>query len=206
MKKILGFLLLLLCFQTSVAEEVIRESLNLMPDSDTSEHCSRYSHDNVALSCKSYHQTRSYTCGPAAVMTLLHYYGKLDKSQMNAATEMRIANEMKANEEGTTPYEVVNWLSDHGMHVDSGANISTDDIIANLKKGIPTILSYNRHWIVAKGYNKADDPDYDEIVFADSCCDVTVLTRSTIDSMWASSQLAANHCDYNVGYYIVAVP
>ena len=33
--------------------------------------------------CTAYHQTTNYTCGPAAVMTVMHYYGKLRSPNYN---------------------------------------------------------------------------------------------------------------------------
>ena len=48
----------------------------------------------TSLGLKGYQQTTDYTCGPAAVMSLLRWHGKLSAAEMNLATEMRIAAEM----------------------------------------------------------------------------------------------------------------
>src|SRR5579862_9876418 len=66
------------------------------------------------LHCNTYMQTTSYTCGPAAVMTLMSYYGKLNSSSLNKQTELTIAKEMGADENGTTLSEMTSWLKGHG--------------------------------------------------------------------------------------------
>jgi hypothetical protein len=154
------------------------------------------------LSCPSYHQTTNYTCGPAAVMALMRYYGKFNSSQMNHATEMRIADEMGAdpNAGGTNPGQVASWLSSHGFSVDSSQNVSADIIKDNINKHVPVIVAYENHWILARGY------DNGSVVFADSCCGTRKLEYNTIDSMWTSAHLYPKSCGGNMGYYIIAVP
>jgi len=184
--------------ETIVLTKEIISSLEKCPRKNTME-----------LNCKSYHQTTNYTCGPAAVMTLMRYYGMLSAKDMNKTTELRIAHEMSATAGdggGTTPSQVESWLADHGFSVDSGQNVSTDLLIANVKKGIPTIMGANRHWVLAKGYNKGSTPAEDEVIFADSCCNVSVMSRDTIDMMWAEAHMPSNHCSDNVGRFIVAIP
>ena len=141
---------------------------------------------SMQLRCVSYHQTTGYTCGPAVAMTLMHYYGLLSSGDMNKKTEMRIASEMGAEPNGgTSVSQLVSWLRSKGLSVDSGQNISSAEIINNLKKGIPTIIGFNDHWILAKGYNKGSSSTYqnqDEITFADSCCGIKVIPSGVIDS------------------------
>lgn len=48
----------------------------------------------VSLGVKGYQQTTDYTCAPAAVMSLLHWYQLLSKQELTAETELRIAREM----------------------------------------------------------------------------------------------------------------
>ena len=94
------------------------------------------------LKCPAYHQTTNYTCGPAAVMTIMRYYGKLGSGELNKDTELRIANEMNATPGmggGTTISQMSHWLSDHGFNVQTGSNISTDTLIENINKGILVI-------------------------------------------------------------------
>jgi hypothetical protein len=204
-------ILLLLCALAMPVTFASRsESITLTTEEIRSaEDCADPNKESIALDCKSYQQTTNYTCGPAAIMTLMRFYGKLSPREMNRATELKIAGEMSAkpgDDGGTTESQVENWLTTHGFSVESGQRVTTDMIVDNLKRGTPTLVGFSRHWILAKGFHKGATADKDEIVFADSCCNVTVISRDTIDYMWLNSQRPANHCRDNVGIYIVARP
>ena len=163
------------------------------------------------LRCSTYYQTTNYTCGPAAVMTVMRYYGKLRPDQMNHQTEMLIANEMGATPGfggGTTTSEMSDYLSSHGFSVKTGSDITTDMLISYINKGILVIVTYNNHWIVAKGYTLADksiSDDEDEIDFSDSCCGTSVISRSDIDNTWQESHMPHHECSVD-GNYIIATP
>lgn len=153
------------------------------------------------LNCPSYKQTTTYTCGPAVAMEILHYYGRLPTSAMNHETEMHYANDMGTTEKtGTPSSDLASWLSSHGFNVQTGTNVTSDIILSNLKKGIPTLVAMDGHWLLAKGYDKSG------IFFADSCCGTQVVPFDLIDSMWQTSHLKGKHCPGNVGSYIVATP
>lgn len=159
-----------------------------------------------SLRCASYRQTTNYTCGPASVMALLRYYGKLSAKDMNKNTEMRIAAEMNAGPKGTTPAQVESWLSDQGFSVSSGLCVTSKLIKNNIDKGIPTMVGYNQHWLLAKGYNK-DSKGKDEIYFADSSCGTSVLSSETVDTMWSMGAMQQkSYCGIHSGYYIIATP
>ena len=98
----------------------------------SAEKCPIQPKNSRQLSCKTYRQTTNYTCGPAAVMTLLNYYHKIGGKDLNKHTEMRIAGEMGASDKGTTPDQVVDWLEGHGFQVDSGMRVTTDMLIENI--------------------------------------------------------------------------
>lgn len=199
-KYVASFFLLSLYFTFSYAKD---HSIILTKETIQSlERCT--SNKSVKLSCKSYHQTTSYTCGPAAVMTLMNYYGLLNSKNMNQQTELRIAGEMGATKDGTSSSQVAEWLRNQGLSVESGQRITTDKIIENIQKKIPVIIVFSNHWLLAKGYNKGSTPEEDEIIFADSCCNVTLISRKTIDSMWQESQMHNSYCRSNVGAYIIA--
>ena len=159
----------------------------------------------VQLKCSAYRQTTPYTCGPAAVMSLMRYYGKLKPFELNKTTEMLIAKEMGATSEGTSPAQLETWLSNHGFTVKSGYRIDTDQLIKNIEEGKPTIVGYSNHWLLAKGYIKGKTPSEDEVIFADSSNTTTKIYRERIDSMWLEAQLSNNRCPNN-GEYIVATP
>ncbi|MES2216961.1 MAG: C39 family peptidase [Pseudomonadota bacterium] len=161
---------------------------------------------DVQLDCKTYHQTKDNTCGPSAVMTLMRYYGRLKEGDMVPNTELRIAMEMGATEEGTSESQITEWLTNHGFTVSSGNGISAQQIIENLKQRIPTLIAVNHHWILSKGYTKGATPMEDEIFFSDSCCGMTQISAKSIHEMWEIIQLPKHHCIDNKGEYIVALP
>ena len=125
----------------------------------------------VSLGVKGYQQTTDYTCGPAAVMSLLRWYGKLASTDMNAATEMRIAAEMGTRpldspRPGTDQHEIVNWLNTNGFRAYAAENGSLEIIRGYLNKGVPVLvewIDWGGHWVVATGYHAGTDT----IFFAD---------------------------------------
>src|SRR5664279_3057452 len=77
-------------------------------------------HWYVSLGVKGYQQTNDATCGPAAVMSLMHWYKLLSDKNLTAETEMRIAREMgtgdmKSPRPGTTTEQMVTWLEKNGF-------------------------------------------------------------------------------------------
>jgi predicted double-glycine peptidase len=159
------------------------------------------------LRCSTYFQTTSYTCGPAAIMTVMNYYGKLGRGQLNHQTEMNIAKEMGTDESGTSTTTMTSYLDHHGFSADSGEYVSTNTLMSYIDKQEPVIVGFDSHWLVAIGYNKATDgnADHDEILFSDSCCNRRVIDRATLDSTWQDGHMPNNHCGGN-GNYIVAIP
>ena len=114
----------------------------------------------------SYQQTTEYTCGPAAVLTLLKYYGK-------SGDELTIAKEMSTSRTtGTTLPQMAGWLQAHGFNVSSGEGGSLELIRKNLENNIPTLVEWSDwggHWMLAVGYDtrNTEDPMDDVIIFAD---------------------------------------
>ena len=153
-----------------------------------------------ALRCTAYRQTTSYTCGPAAAMSLLRYFGRLTSKDMNKTTELRIAKEMDATTKGTSPAQVMSWLSSNGFSVSSGSCVTSSMIKENIDRGIPTIVAYQNHWILAKGYHE------DMIMFADSECGTTVLPAEIIDTLWSVGAMKQSYCGIHSGFYITATP
>lgn len=132
----------------------------------------------VSLGVRGYQQTTEHTCGPAAVMSLLHWYGLLADSQLNAATELRIAREMGTGDKqsarpGTSVAQMTNWLEQRGFVVASGEDGSLELVRGYLNKGIPVLvewIDWGGHWVVATGYHAAYESPArgpDTIFFAD---------------------------------------
>jgi hypothetical protein len=144
----------------------------------------------VMLPLRAYQQTTPYTCGPATLLTLLHYYHR-------DADEMKIAEEAKCSKEkGTTPQNMVAWLESHGFDVKWGEHGSLEMLRENLAKGIPTIvewIDWGGHWVTVVGYDTrgTENPRDDVIYFADPADGIdgmrdglTSFNARKFNSMW----------------------
>lgn len=173
------------------------------------------------LKVTGYQQTEDYTCGPASIMSLLHYYHQLTNEQMNKATEMRIAKEMGTTaDKGTSPQQMVKWLEHNGFDVKTGTNGTLNMLRDNLEHGIPTIvewIDWGGHWAIVTGYyknNTHQQTDEDTIYFADSSAastnahnpdGITSFNASRFDAMWFDAQyFKPGHLVK--GIYIIATP
>jgi len=118
------------------------------------------------LPIAAFQQTTEYTCGPAAVVTLLGYYGI-------KGDEMTIAKEMGTSSTcGTSLPQMVSWLRANNFKVDSGQGGTLEMIRANLDKKIPVLIEWSDwggHWVLAVGYDTRNTADLmdDVIIFAD---------------------------------------
>ena len=179
----------------------------------------------VSLGVKGYQQTTDYTCAPAAVMSLLHWYKLLPAQELTAQTEMRIAREMgsrdmKSPQPGTTTEEIVNWLERNGFIVLTGQDGTLDLLRSYLNKRIPVLvewIDWGGHWVVATGYHAAYESPAkgpDTIFFADPASrwgnpnnpdGISSFNAWRFRDMWFDAQyLNPGKITRNV--YIVAVP
>lgn len=177
----------------------------------------------VSLGVKGYQQTTTYTCGPAAAMSLLRWYNVLSDADLNSTTEMRIAQEMNtgspdSSHPGTMAPKIVEFLEKNGFDATWGLNGSLEMIRDNLKKGIPTIVEWSDwggHWVVVTGYyagSQAPEKGHDTIFFADSGTHwINVNNPSGITSfnadrfyyMWYDALYSDK---ISKGVYVTAVP
>ena len=179
----------------------------------------------VSLGVKGYQQTTDYTCGPAAVMSLLHWYNRVNDAQLTAETELRIAREMgtrtmESFQPGTTTEEMARWLEKNGFVVMTGEDGSLEMLRSYLKKGIPVIvewIDWGGHWVVATGYHagsESPEKGTDTIFFADPGTHWTSVNNPDgissfnawrFQDMWFDAKyLNPGRLTKNV--YIVAVP
>ena len=179
----------------------------------------------VSLGVKGYQQTTDYTCAPAAVMSLLHWYKLLPDKELNAQTEMRIAREMgtrdmQSPQPGTTTEEIVKWLDSNGFVVLAGQDGTVELVRSYLNKGIPVLvewIDWGGHWVVATGYHAAYESPAkgpDTIFFADPASHwgnpnnpdgISSFNAWRFRDMWFDAQyLNPGKITRNV--YIVAVP
>ena len=173
------------------------------------------------LNVASYQQTTNYTCAPASVMSLLHYYGKLNSGDMNKTTEMRIAGEMGTSPtSGTSQQNMVAWLEKHGFSVQSGQGANMEMLIQNLQRGTPTLIvwnDWNGHSIMVIGH-ELNSGNKDVLYFADpsSTSSVTdngqvlrginTLTTSQLESNWVNAENFFNPGHIATGTYVIATP
>lgn len=118
------------------------------------------------LNVDSYQQTTEYTCGPAAVISLLRYYGKTG-DEMTIATEMGTSTTC-----GTSPEQMATWLSNNGFNASWHENGNLDTLRNNLGKKIPTLVEWSDwggHWVLVIGYDTRNTETLidDVIIFAD---------------------------------------
>ena len=179
----------------------------------------------VSLGVRGYQQTTDYTCAPAAVMSLLHWYKLLPDKELNAQTEMRIAREMgtrdmQSPQPGTTTEDIVKWLDSNGFVVLAGQDGTVDLVRSYLNKGIPVLvewIDWGGHWVVATGYHAAYESPAkgpDTIFFADPASHwsnpnnpdgISSFNAWRFRDMWFDVQyLNPGQITRNV--YIVAVP
>ena len=118
------------------------------------------------LNVNSYQQTTEYTCGPAAVVTLLRYFGK-DGDEMTIAAEMGTSSTT-----GTTPEQMTTWLNNHSFTASWHQEGTLEILRENLQNNIPTLVEWSDwggHWVLVIGYDTRNtaDPMDDVIIFAD---------------------------------------
>lgn len=179
----------------------------------------------VSLGVKGYQQTTDYTCGPAAVMSLMAWYNMLEDAEVNHDTEMRIAREMGTGDmnspnPGTNHEQIAQWLKKNGFKVVMDENGTLDLIRENLNKGIPVIvdwIDWGGHWVVATGYyaeSESPKKGVDTIFFADPATHwtstnnphgITSFNAWRFNDMWFDTQyLKPGQLAKKV--YIIATP
>lgn len=118
------------------------------------------------LEIDSYQQTTEYTCGPAAVVSLLSYYG-ISGDEMTIAQEMGTSNMV-----GTNPEQMASWLDTHGFEASWHENGNLDTLVNRLQRNIPTLVEWSDwggHWVLVIGYDTRQTENIwdDVIIFAD---------------------------------------
>ena len=105
-------------------------------------------------------QTRSYTCGPAAVATALRYLGL-------EANELQCAQAMKTNRAiGTTPENIIIYCRTRGLKCTASTDTPLDVVLNRARQGQVTLVDWNDyggHWVILAGY----EPRMGALVLAD---------------------------------------
>lgn len=106
-----------------------------------------------------YQQTRENTCGPAAALTVLHFYGEKSFDEMTLAKEMKTKPAV-----GTDAKNMANFFEKIGWEVDSSLNHKPfaeyvdfkNFVLKNLRENTPILVEnveWGGHWRVIIGYD-----------------------------------------------------
>lgn len=132
------------------------------------------------------HQQYDYSCGSAAVATLLTYHYATPTAEAEVfRTMFQAGNQQKIRAQGFSMLDMKRYLDSKGLHSD-GFRMTLD----GLKKiGVPAITLVNtkgyRHFIVIKGVTAT------EVVVGDPAAGTTVVPRSLFEQIWNGEVLAA---------------
>ena len=147
-----------------------------------------------------YQQTREYTCGPAAALTVFYWYGNRDYDEMSLAKGMKT----QGYPIGTNPKDMVDFFKEIGWEVKSSLdspafaseNAFKDFVLENLRQGTPIMVEnveWGGHWRVIIGYDTMGTESIldDVLILADSydTCDhkqdgYAVNNASKFYAMW----------------------
>ena len=120
-----------------------------------------------------YQQTTDYSCGPAAALTVLNYFGNHDFDETTLIKRMKTKPEV-----GTSLSNMVKFFKEIGWDVQSTGKPMDEVefqkfVVTNLKQGKPIIVEnveFGGHWRVIIGIDALGTPDdlYDDVlIFAD---------------------------------------
>ena len=137
-----------------------------------------------------YQQTTEYTCGPAAALTVLYYYGNRSYDEMSLAKAMKT----QGYPIGTNPENMVKFFKSLGWKVESSLdskpfpdyNAFKDFAIMHLRQGTPILVEnveWGGHWRVIIGYD-------------------TMETESTLDDVLVMED-PYDTCDHLMNGYVV---
>ena len=140
--------------------------------------------------CPTYQQTTEYTCGPAAALTVLYYYGNKDFDEVSLAKGMKT----QGYPIGTNPQNMVKFFQGIGWEVRSSLDSPgfatyaafQDFVQKNLGHGVPIMVEnveWGGHWRVIIGYD-------------------TLGTKSTLDDVLIMAD-PYDTCDHNQDGYVV---
>lgn len=131
-------------------------------------------------------QQYDYSCGSAAVATLLTYHYNRPTPETTVFQQMfRSGDQAKIQAEGFSMLDMKRYLDSRGLKSD-GFRVSLDKFA---EIGVPGITLVNtkgyRHFVVVKGI------DGDRILIGDPAIGTRVIPRKLFESLWNGAVLAA---------------
>lgn len=125
------------------------------------------------------HQQYDFSCGSAALATLLRYHYGLPRTEGDVFTGMwREGDRARIRQVGFSLLDMKRYLADQHLHAD-GYRVSLDAIA---KRGLPgialiTIKGY-RHFVVVKGIGS------DSMLIGDPSLGLRTVSRHAFEKMW----------------------
>lgn len=131
-------------------------------------------------------QEYDFSCGSAAVATLLTYHYQRNTTEAEVfETMIRAGDAEKIQRHGFSMLDMKRYLDGSGLNAD-GFRISLDDFI---RIGIPAITMVNtggyKHFVVVKGI------DDDNILVGDPAAGTLVVPREQFEQLWSGMVLGA---------------
>ena len=125
------------------------------------------------------HQKYDYSCGSAALATLLQYHYGLDTNEMAILQAMYARGDKeKIHREGFSLLDMKNYLASVGLQ--SAGYRETLDKLASV--GIPAIVLINKrgymHFVVLRGVTE------DRVLVADPATGSHIYSRNEFEKMW----------------------
>lgn len=124
-------------------------------------------------------QQRDFSCGSAALATMLRYHYGRDVNETKVLRAMyAVGDKAKIQREGFSLLDMKQYLASVGMKAE-GYKISLDKLAT---VGIPAIALINiegyLHFVLVRGYNG------DKVLVADPALGMKTYTRSKFEEMW----------------------
>lgn len=131
-------------------------------------------------------QQYDFSCGSAAVATLLTYHYEMPVAEADVFKAMfRAGDQAKIQQEGFSMLDMKRFLDSRGLHSD-GFRMSLDQLI---KIGVPAIVLVNtqgyRHFVVIRGLRNGN------ILLADPAIGSITVPRAHFERIWDGTVLAA---------------
>jgi predicted double-glycine peptidase len=125
------------------------------------------------------HQRYDFSCGSAALATLLTYHYATDVTEQDVFSWMfEKGNQEKIRREGFSLLDMKNYLEARGFRAD-GFYVSLDKLAA---VGVPAIVLINltgyRHFVVVKGVTDK------RVLVGDPATGIKVIDRADFEKMW----------------------
>lgn len=124
-------------------------------------------------------QQYDFSCGSAALATLLRYHYDLPRSEADVFTGMwREGDRAQIRRVGFSLLDMKRYLSENGISAD-GYKVSLDAIAARGLPGVALVTTNGyRHFVVLKGITGAD------VLVGDPSLGVRTLPRDDFQAMW----------------------